>query len=263
MLAGGPDYFLNAYINCKMLREMGCTLPIEWFYMGDEMKPEWLQKIADNIPNVTCIDLHIGQPNNDNTKARGGWQNKVVSIIKSSFDQVLFLDADCFPLKDPTYLFDDDFFKATGCVLWPDPYCWQPEKHAFLKEKFQVPGLPIRQVESGQMMFTKSRCLEGLNKVRELNENHADTYTVLYGDKDTFLIGMLQANADFKVAPYGCDGVYPVGMCHKDFQGNRLLLHLAGGKWRKHGRPMVTETEYPMRSRVLDIVKDLKPLLIS
>jgi alpha 1,2-mannosyltransferase len=259
ILAGGMTYFLNAYANCVMLRELGCTLPIEWFYLGKEMKPEWLEKVQ-KIDNVKLIDL--GGEIRDNSKGNGGWQNKVVSILSSSFDEALYLDADCFPIKDPSYLFDHTFFQESDCVLYPDPFHWVKWKKDYLDKTYNI-EMPLRQVESGQMMFhlNKAKCREGLEYCRKLNENHEEVYKVCYGDKDTFLIGMLQAKANVKIVSKVPGLAPPVGMLHYDFDGKPLFVHLAGGKWRKHGRPFVTQRAYPHVNRVSSIIRELQPIL--
>ena len=254
-LAGGDIYFLNAYLNFRILRTIGCKLPMEWFYLGNEMKPEWIKKIKDTISEIELIDL--GNINKDNTKGNGGWQKKVESIIESSFNEILFLDADCFPIKDPSYLFNHEFFKTTGCVLFPDIHVWREKEISFLNSKFNV-SLPKRAVESGQMIFNKEKCIDGLIKARELNRNSEDTYKVLYGDKDTFLIGMLQANCDFKVSPHLCDCFPPLNLYHRDFDGNLLFMHLTGAKFRHHGRPFIKRKYYPHIDLAIEIMKELK-----
>lgn len=48
---------------------------------------------------------------------------KAEAIIASSFSEVLYLDSDNVPLRDPTYLFDAELYAGKGqpgIVLWPD-----------------------------------------------------------------------------------------------------------------------------------------------
>ena len=256
LLAGGPTYFLNAYVNARLLHgALKSILPIEWFYLGAEMRPEWIRKIKETLPKVSLIDL--GGSAKKNIKQRGGWQNKVNAILASSFNDVLFLDADCFPYHDPSYLFDHEFYKSTGCVLFPDPFEWTDDKIKYLNKKYGV-SLPKRQVESGQMMFDKSKCMEGLLKTKVLNDNSEDVYKDVYGDKDTFLIGMLQAQSPFRVAPFQCDGALPQGMIHKDFDGKPVFLHLAPGKLMPGGVPPIRKQFYPLRAEMYKIMQELK-----
>lgn len=240
--AGGERYFLNAYILCSMLKEHGSELPVEWHYMGDEMPPEWIDAVNE-LGGVTLVD-HGGDAA-DKAKGRGGWQLKSEAVLASSFDEIIFLDADCFPLRAPAYLFDHEFYRSSsGCVLWPDPYCWSQKRLAELKELYGV-DLPVRQVESGQMMFDKRKCLPGIRQVVALNRDHEKVYRTVYGDKDTFLIGMLQTGIRPAVVPHYLRHL-PYGMMHKDFDGREMFCHLAGGKFAKHGRTGVRASDLPL-----------------
>lgn len=54
------------------------------------------------------------------------WKNfqiKANSIISSSFEEVLYLDSDNIPLKDPTHLFESALYSDEGqpkAIFWPD-----------------------------------------------------------------------------------------------------------------------------------------------
>lgn len=43
------------------------------------------------------------------------------------FDDVLMLDSDNIPVRDPAFLFDSVEFKELGAVFWPDYWKDQPE----------------------------------------------------------------------------------------------------------------------------------------
>ncbi len=259
--AGGPLYFLNAYLNFRLLREKGCTLPFEWFYLGAEMTPAWIRE-AEQIPDLRLVDLGGNCP--DRAKGNGGWQSKIEAIVESRFDEVLFLDADCFPVRDPAYLFDGAIFQEHGAVLWPDVWSWSDEANlhvgeargrAFLNAKYGI-HLPARQVESGQMLFAKRKCGKALEAVRALNRNSAETYQVVFGDKDTFLIGFLQAQVDFVVNPHSCQR-FRGGLFQKDFRGEVLFAHLTDDKFQWHGRPSIADGDLPGASRGAAITKEL------
>jgi alpha 1,2-mannosyltransferase len=259
--AGGPLYFLNAYLNFRLLREKGCTLPFEWFYLGAEMRPAWI-KAARTIPNLRLENL--GGTCTDCAKGKGGWQSKIEAILGSRFDELLFLDADCFPIRDPEYLFDELLFKKYGAVLWPDVWQWADDHNphvagspgkAALEAKYDI-KLPSQQVESGQLLFCKRKCAGGLTAVQALNRSHEDTYGRVFGDKDTFLIGFLQARADFVCNPHPCEA-FRGGLRQKDFQGDPLFCHLTGAKFQRHGRPLVRECDLPGASQAAAISRDL------
>jgi len=45
---------------------------------------------------------------------------KALAILLSRFSHVLLLDADNFPVKDPSFLFDLPAYTETGALFWPD-----------------------------------------------------------------------------------------------------------------------------------------------
>ena len=259
--AGGALYFLNAYLNFRLLREKGCTLPIEWCYLGAEMTRPQLRE-AGKIPNLRLVNL--GGKGKDNAKHRGGWQSKIDAIMQSRFDEVLFLDADSFPIRDPEYLFYDPLYIKHGAIFWPDLWKWSADNnpHAgqaagknVLDAKFGV-TLPEQQIESGQMMFAKRKCQNALEAVRRLNRNSEDTYKFVFGDKDTFLIGFLQTRTDFLINPHPCTP-FRGGLFQKDLQGDVLFAHLTGAKFQRHSRQLVSDHDLPGASRATAITREL------
>jgi len=240
MTAGGETYFLNAYLNIRILRMKGCKMPVSWFYLGDEMRDDWI-RAAEEIEGVKTFDLG---GSGDHCKGRGGWQSKIEAVIRSPFDEVLLLDSDSFPVRDPAYLFDHCFYREVGAVLWPDIWHWQPDRLEFLNKKYGISLEGTRQIESGQAMLDKTRCMAALEAVRKLNQDSQETYKVLYGDKDTFLVGFLQAKVPFRIVPT-LPGCLYMGLFQHDFDGRKEFAHLTGGKFKWHGRAFISEADLP------------------
>ena len=90
-----------------------------------------------------------------------GYQLKVNSILFSSFEQILFLDADNVPVKIPDPIFEAPAFEETGIILWPD--YWKHTGAPLLpyeigltddaSEKFRED----QTAESGQLVWDKRR----------------------------------------------------------------------------------------------------------
>lgn len=78
--------------------------------------------------NFICLINHQGINSfffqlPDIEKLKGAWKNfqlKGAAIAASTFAEVLYLDSDNVPLRDPTDLFSDPSYKTTGAVFWPD-----------------------------------------------------------------------------------------------------------------------------------------------
>jgi hypothetical protein len=61
------------------------------------------------------------------------------------------------------------------------------------------PRQPVKEAlqESGVVYFDKSRLRESLEYIFKLNENHAETYEYVWGDKETFWLGCTMANQSY------------------------------------------------------------------
>lgn len=89
---------------------------------------------------------------------QGGFFMKAIVVAVSSFQNLLFLDADNVPAADPAVLFDSDEFAATGAMFWRDFWdaSWAPDAPAVLRVRAR--DLPGHSHESGQMVLDKLRC---------------------------------------------------------------------------------------------------------
>lgn len=180
--AGGLKYFTCAYVLVSMLREYGCSLPIEVWHKRNELSLD--MKLCLEKFNVTCRNINDyvqGDPH--------GFLMKPLAILYSNFKEVLFLDADNNCIKDPTFLFKDANYIKYGCVFWSDYWdtCSENQIWEILNIK---PPLELEQ-ESGQLLINKAKCWKALQNVVFLNINGNDYYKFLYGDKDTFRLSWL------------------------------------------------------------------------
>ncbi|MGO8147955.1 hypothetical protein AB9F42_34700, partial [Rhizobium leguminosarum] len=53
------------------------------------------------------------------------------AIAHARFTEILYLDSDNVPVRDPTFLFDAPLYKTHGIVLWPDFVRESPANPAF------------------------------------------------------------------------------------------------------------------------------------
>lgn len=118
---GGGRFSIMALLVIKTLRNLNTKLPVEVFIPpSDEGEDEFCEKVLPTL-NAKCIHLSDILPKQalDSFEFKG-YQFKSLALITSSFEDVLFLDADNFPVKPLNTIFDQDPYKSTGFVLWPD-----------------------------------------------------------------------------------------------------------------------------------------------
>lgn len=228
-------YFPGAWVVVNELRRLGCTLPIVFAYIGDlELDPK-LVKLVEPL-GVECMDLQR-LTESDPMRILGGWESKVYALYHAPFEQVIYMDADCFPVRSPELLFDSPQFKHTGAIFWPDlpPYDrpeWLP---AIVWENIGVPPNPdYVDFESGQLAIDKRKCWKEFVAARHINEHSDWYYKFVFGDKSTFHLAWAKCqdmgiNRGWAIpkTPAGWNGKH---IEQHDFGGQVLFQHATQDK---------------------------------
>ena len=206
--AGG--YYLPVFlVSLRMLRRTGTTLPVEVFLAKkEEYEPEICEKVLPEL-NAKCIILD-DIFNHDNgthqpADAISKYQYKIFAILFSSFDEVLFVDADSFPLHDPEPLFTSEPFKSTGMVTWPDFWASSVSPLYYnISRQEPVPVSRRATTESGQLLVSKKTHIQALLVAAYYNYYGPSHYYALFcqgnagkGDKDTFIPAAKVVNLPF------------------------------------------------------------------
>ena len=113
--AGGERYFPCAWVCLKLLRHLGCHLPIELWYRGrSEMNSQMIELVTSM--GVECIDAYEVAKKNP-VRQLNGWELKPYAIINSSFEDVLSIDADNVPARNPEFLLSSPEYEETGAIF--------------------------------------------------------------------------------------------------------------------------------------------------
>lgn len=226
----------SAYATIRMLRVQGCELPVELWYRPDEMS------IDNPIIHKLLSDYNVRMRAIFDRRAMG-FHVKPYAVYYSNFDNILLLDADNLPAKDPTYLFEEPEFLRTGAIFWPD--YWQPQNSLFqltntslLWQLTGVEYVDMFEQESGQVLINRIKSKPALDKLmyysthqpRMMEELH-----LIWGDKDLFRLAWLNASQPFHFIQFppavgGLDltdkGVFcGLAMIQHDVQGNLVFFH--------------------------------------
>lgn len=230
--AGGPRIFTNAYVLIHVLRRhLGCRLPIEvWHFGPAELSPRMAELLRDleAQPVDANAAMRLQPPQLANP-----WQLKPYAIKWSQFREVLYLDADQVPARDPTELFDWREYQEKGAVFWPDIIDLLADNPIW-----QICNLPPRRtisIESGQLLIDKARHWASLDLALALNEEAQDLYQYVHGDKDTFLLGAMMSGIDYELIPGRPRTDVPWCLYQSDFAGEVLFQHRTGAKWNFKG----------------------------
>ena len=226
MGGGGLGYFSCAWVCIHQLRRVGCTLPIQLWYLGRKELDEQMRALVAPL-GVECVDaLTIREQHA--ARMLAGWEIKPFSLLHCPFREVLLLDADNVPVVNPEYLFEALEFRETGAVFWPDYGRTKPDRTAW--SVFGVPYRDEPEFESGQILLNKERCWRPLNLAMWFNEHSYFFYDHVHGDKDTFRFAWHRLGQSFSMPPFPpekLDGT----MCQHDFHGRRIFQHRNTDKW--------------------------------
>jgi Mannosyltransferase putative/Glycosyltransferase family 9 (heptosyltransferase) len=227
LCGGGPRLFSNAWVCIRMLRRAGCSLPIELWHLGASELDARMRALVEPW-GVACVDaLPVRGP--EPSPPLHGWGLKAFSVLKSRFEEILLLDADNMPLRNPEFLFRAPGYQRTGAVFWPDHGRLAPERTAW--KAFAVPYRDEPEFETGQFLVHKRRCWRPLVLAQWYNEHSDFFYRHVYGDKDTFHMAFRKLEAAYAMPRTALQYLSGGAMCQHDFQGRRLFQHRNGDKW--------------------------------
>ncbi len=227
---GGPTHGHAAYVCVRMLRHLGCVLPIELWHLGADEMPDTL-RIALEPLGVTCVDADEIRKHRP-VRILNGWELKPYAILHSRFREVLHLDADNVPVLDPTFLFDTPQFRQNGAVFWPDR-----SRLTSNRAIWRLTGVSYRdepEVEAGQIVVDKQRCWRALCLTMWMNEHSDFWYRHIYGDKDTFYLAWRKLGLDYAMPTRPLEELQGT-MCQHDFDGRRIFQHRSYPKWKSNG----------------------------
>ena len=250
-VAGGP-YFGPALLSIRMLRKTNTTLPVQVFLPSQaDYEPEICEGVLPAL-NAECfvIEDHLHK---SNPFPVNNYLLKVLAILLSPFEKVLFLDSDCFPLRDPMEIFASEPFNSTGFISWPD-YWIATEDPVFYQiaglAKFPK-GVPARASETGQLMVDKTKHLSSLLLAAYYNIFGPEVYYPIIsqgaiggGDKETFLAGAVVLGKPFYRTK---EHVGTVGYIdpNSEFHGGAMIQYHPADEWiLQHGNHTQKEKAY-------------------
>ncbi|KAK7403359.1 mannosyltransferase [Neonectria punicea] len=207
VMVGGGEYFGPAVISIHMLRRTGSELPVEVFVPNqNEYEKDICERYLPKL-NAKCVVLADFLAHGPTGLEIEHYQLKAISLLLSSFAEVLLLDSDSNPLVDPeTTIFDTEPYLSHGLITWPDfwgatesPRFWDIAGLSHFPE-----DLPPTSSESGQLVLNKRTHLATLLLATYYNLYGPEHYYTLLsqgalgqGDKETFMAAAVALNATY------------------------------------------------------------------
>src|SRR6056297_644826 len=235
---GGGRYAVCTWVCVNRLRQLGCRLPIQVWYLGAEERDEHLFAALSPL-GVDAVDAYAVRERHPHARLRG-WELKPYAVLHSPFEEVLLLDADNVPVLDPSFLFDTREYQDTGALFWPDYWRMTPDR-SFWKV-MGIPYVDEPEFESGQMVVNKRRCWEAITLTNWLCERGAGHFwNHCHGDKDCFRAGWRRTKTPFLVPGRGVTTLSDRVMVQYSFAGERLFQHRNLAKWSLGTNPQIDD----------------------
>jgi hypothetical protein len=257
VICAGARQFASAWVCVRMLRHLGCELPIELWQLSSSELGRHLRDLL--LPySVECVDAAEVREHHP-VRRLGGWELKPFAILHSGFDQVLYLDADNVPVRDPSYLFDSHPFERTGAVFWPDAERLGPDDPIW-----RICGVDYRdepEFETGQIVVDKRRCWEALQLTMHMNAHSDFYYRYVHGDKETFHMAWRMLVREYAMVQRPLQAL-PFAMCQHDFEGRRVFQHRNRAKWVA-GRENRRVDGFELEDVCLGFLAELEGLIVA
>ena len=236
VFTGNQQQLQLIYVSHCFLQQIGSAFPVEIFMLNtfeakqcdaifhDEARP---------FPfNVSCKVLSLPDTHRKQYKSSTlekvifgresihEYSYKVLSLLQSSFEHVLFMDADCIAMTDPSTFFRSSEYVSQQALFWPDLYgadCTGIRKDALypvyaattarcgvwdaLGLRYDANDLRFNQsMESGQMLINTRLHEDALHSVLQCI-NRVMWQWNLMGDKECFRLMFLAHSKTFHFVP--------------------------------------------------------------
>lgn len=264
VIAGGGTYFVSAMTVIKVLRWLGCNLPIELWGLPEEL-PKWQEDLVSPL-GVTCIrwDEHASKFGTQNQIGKyKGWELKTYAIKHSGFEEVFYLDSDAIPQQNLEKMFGDVGYIETGMMAWPD-LPGDPSGYGddLLPEIWSILGLPdFREpsFETGQLLVNRKKWWQGVCLSNWLCQRGWDYYFKLkiwYGDKECPHVAAHLLGLTYVMPPFRPTTEKAIMLLPRDMEGKPLIGHRTQLKLWNNIHQYAIQEDIPLDRQTAEIFYD-------
>lgn len=177
---GGGPYWPGVVIGIKLLREMGCNLPIQVWHRGD-LEPVNLD-LLQGYGGITIVNSVEFAKQIGGCRILRGWEQKLLAIAHCGWERLLFLDADAYLVERPEPILDQ--LDKAPFVFWQD----MDHNLATVKWNKVWPEGPngVPPIQGGQLAIDRVAAWKVILAAHWMNQ-HSDFYfSHMFGDQDTW-----------------------------------------------------------------------------
>ena len=223
VIAGGGRYLPHAWVAVKNLRTLGCSLPIQVWYLGPKEMPSWATHLFTQL-DAQPIDVYEVMKSHP-TRQMSPWISKNFAVRHAPWRKVIFCDADSFASRNPEELLPQ--IDGTGGLFFSDVANHCKTTWGYVHCSLLPPAPPNMEWEAGQYYVDKHAGWMGLQWTLWLNE-HTDVFFKLgHGDKFTLELGFRMSQVPILVST---EAVWSGWGISQRWQGIEWFRHCMGAK---------------------------------
>ncbi|RLN98522.1 hypothetical protein BBJ28_00023419, partial [Nothophytophthora sp. Chile5] len=238
-------------LGISLIRELRCLgnkEAIEVHHCHDLTRSsvDLLYGLDDNIQVVDLCERFVAHKvlSSDMAKSFQSYWIKPLAVHYTSFEELIFLDADAVLLKDPAVLRSNEGYKKNGTLFFYDRvissnqyfnkrktnakgelegptylHQWlknfdykrfglkREEPSPALKKSFAYRGKTAHEQDSSMLVINKSKAGKAMNVLWYLITEHRFVYEFSWGDKEAFWLSYEFSHTPYFFSPYGASVV--------------------------------------------------------
>ncbi|RSH83812.1 hypothetical protein EHS25_005427 [Saitozyma podzolica] len=227
MVAGNADTLQRVKWSLQMLRSYESTLPVQIYHFPSE-RPDDDDPIWEEMRELGA-ELVEAVGEEKDKEAKKSYHLKAIAVVQCPWREVLYLDSDSIPARDPEYMFDAPNYRRLG--IWATPDYWKTSANNPI---WAIIGVKCRnewEMETGQMFIDKKRHLDTFLLIKYMLVQHEWWFWFSDGDKDIFRWAMLALRKRWAVpGRWVGAAALPSGTASGDFCAHTMLQHDSWGE---------------------------------
>ncbi|KAL7416020.1 mannosyltransferase putative-domain-containing protein [Mrakia frigida] len=188
LTAGNSDTLQRVLYTLRMLRKTyHSTLPVQIYHFPSEKPPADSELVKE--ARELGAELVEAAGTTKDPGRRKNYHLKAIAIVQCPWREVLYLDSDNIPTRDPEYMFEAEPYKRLRAMFWPDYW-----KSAASNPIWAILGVRCRdewEMEAGQILIDKKYHLDAMLLSQDMLTDWAFWFGFSDGDKDIFRFAFL------------------------------------------------------------------------
>ncbi len=221
--ASGVAELTSAWVCIRMLRRLGCTLPIQ-IWPWSPMEVDARMKSLLRPLGVECVDALAVRRKHPTTIARGPLL-KPFALLHCPFEEVLLLAPETVPVRNPEYVFESRQFGANGAVAWPAVASHEIPASAWHRCGLEPKAGPV--ADTSAIFVSKARCHKALALCLWYGEHPTAYRESTRGGEDAFHLAFHKLGLPFALGVRRRDEADRA----RDFAGRLLFQFRRQERW--------------------------------